>query len=321
MRISAFVLTWPRLLGFTLDEVANASGLALRKLESGVDLTYDENIQLWEGIDRLSGDATWGVTAGSRFTLDQMGVVGPALAHCTHLDAAIDVLVQLMKHFAPHAPIRRVDTNEASGIEYCMPALRARHGADTLFAATVALVRHCTGKHVVPYAFEHQMGPANVDRYRAWFGVTPRWHQPASQLLFAREDLSLPFRGASPPLASLLAEQAPRLLAAEPTGPDLALEEAFWRAHLAGSASLASVAEELDVSARTLQRTLAARGETFSDLRARLLRERAQVLLADPSISIETVAERLGFSSRNAFSRAFVRWTGTTPRGKQPDRG
>lgn len=314
MRVSAFVLTWPRLLGYTLSEVSMASGLPLSDLEAGNDLAYEENLRLWEGVERLTGDPLWGLEAGSRFTLDQMGVVGPALAHCTHLDAALDVLVLIMKHFARNAPITRVDLAGGAGIEYRMPTLRSRHGADTLFAATKALVVHCTGKPLVPLAYEHQMPACAPERYRAFFGLTPVWDQPSTRLLFAKRDLALPFRGASAPLASLLREQAGRLLAGDRPAPSDGLEDAFWRTLLEGDCSLAKVAEAHGVSERTLQRNLAARGETFRGLRARLLQERAQVLLNDESLSLDAVAARLGFASRSAFSRAYSRWTGASPR-------
>ena len=50
------VLTWPRLLGLSIAEVAHAADLPLSKLEGEVVLTYDETLQLWTGLDRLTED-------------------------------------------------------------------------------------------------------------------------------------------------------------------------------------------------------------------------------------------------------------------------
>jgi len=44
-------------------------------------------------------------------------------------------------------------------------------------------------------------------------------------------------------------------------------------------------------------------------------RAHAQRLLRDPSLSIEEVAERLGYASERSFRRAFERWEGVTPAG------
>lgn len=53
---------------------------------------------------------------------------------------------------------------------------------------------------------------------------------------------------------------------------------------------------------------------TFADRRAEILHRRATHLLLESSAPIEAIAERLGYASRAAFERAFVRWTG----GKTP---
>ena len=92
------------------------------------------------------------------------------------------------------------------------------------------------------------------------------------------------------------------------------LERAFWTAHAKGEATLESVADVLGVSARTLQRRLGAMQTTFAVRRAEMLHRRALQLLRESSAPIETIAERLGYASRAAFERAFVRWTG----GKTP---
>lgn len=310
------VLTWPRLLGLSVAEVAHAADLPLTKLEADAVLTYDETLQLWAGLDKLTQDPIWGVHAGAKFTLDQMGVVGPALAHASHLDAAIDVLVRVMNLFVQNANIRRVDTEHAAGIEYRAPTLRSRHGVDTIFAAATALVRHCTGVQLVPHAFEHQMPRADEAGYRAFFGLVPLWNQPASRLLFARADLSRPFLGASPGLSNLLLAHAPQLLASEqPSSFDRDFERAFWVAHDdASGATLESTAAEMGLSGRTLQRKLASMDTSFGALRSEVLARRAEQLLQDRSQSVEVIAQRLGFSSRGAFERAFLRWTGRRPR-------
>ncbi len=257
-----------------------------------------------------------GLHAGSRFTIDQMGVVGPALAHSASLDAALDTLVRIMSAFVENAGIRRLDDDRGAAIEYRMPALRSRHGVDTIFAATLALVRHCTGARVVPLAVEHQMPRCAEGEYAAFFGVAPRWQRPASQLWFARGDLARPFLGASPELAALLAEHAPRLLGPDghAASRDDEIERAFWAAHQRGGATLETTAEVLGVSARTLQRRLALASTSFADRRAELLHRRATQLLCESETPIDAIGERLGYASRAAFERAFVRWSG----GKTP---
>ncbi len=196
-----------------------------------------------------------------------------------------------------------------------MPELRSRHGVDTIFAATLALKRHCTGVRLVPHAVEHQMPACLESEYTRFFGVTPTWSRPASRMLFSRADLALPFHGAAPELAELLSEHVPRLMRGEHgLSFEQAFERAFWAAHEAGRASLESTAVALEISPRTLQRRLTSMGTTFAVQRGEILHRRALSLLRDDRLSIEAIAERLGYASRAAFERAFARWSGKTPR-------
>jgi len=42
-------------------------------------------------------------------------------------------------------------------------------------------------------------------------------------------------------------------------------------------------------------------------------KETARTLLADRSIALSEIAFLLGFSEQSAFTRAYKRWTGSTP--------
>ena len=69
----------------------------------------------------------------------------------------------------------------------------------------------------------------------------------------------------------------------------------------------------LGVSERTLQRRLTELGRSFSDVVEDFRREEAARLLATPGLHLVEVAGRLGYAEQTSFTRAFRRWTGTTP--------
>lgn len=84
---------------------------------------------------------------------------------------------------------------------------------------------------------------------------------------------------------------------------------------------LVEVARALNISARTLQLRLAADGTSFSALTDAVQHERALALLAQPDLPVTTIATRTGFANPAAFTRAFRRWTGTTPSLYRNDQG
>ena len=60
-------------------------------------------------------------------------------------------------------------------------------------------------------------------------------------------------------------------------------------------------------------RQLAAEHTSFSQILENVRHRRAITLLAQPGLSMEQIAEQLGYSEVGNFIRAFRRWTGRTP--------
>ena len=77
--------------------------------------------------------------------------------------------------------------------------------------------------------------------------------------------------------------------------------------------SLRRIARALGVSARTLTRRLAEEGTKFSAVVDAIRAEMASSLLHQRNLGVSEVSYLLGFSEPSAFTRAFQRWTGTSP--------
>ncbi|WP_084525120.1 AraC family transcriptional regulator [Nocardia vaccinii] len=77
--------------------------------------------------------------------------------------------------------------------------------------------------------------------------------------------------------------------------------------------TMAEVAGELHVTARTLRRQLAAEGSTFRGLLNNVRESRAAELLRGGS-TVEEVARLLGYAETANFTHAFTRWRGMSPR-------
>jgi AraC-like DNA-binding protein len=77
--------------------------------------------------------------------------------------------------------------------------------------------------------------------------------------------------------------------------------------------SLQDVAQELGLSARTLQRRLTDAGITFQELVEETRRELARHYLKQRNVELNEAAFLLGFEDANSFFRAFQGWEGTSP--------
>jgi AraC-like DNA-binding protein len=80
-----------------------------------------------------------------------------------------------------------------------------------------------------------------------------------------------------------------------------------------GGATIDAIASQLGFSRQSLFRRLKAEGVTFEAVLDDLRHELALRYLNGDALSVKETAYRLGFSEPASFSRAFKRWTGTSP--------
>jgi len=90
--------------------------------------------------------------------------------------------------------------------------------------------------------------------------------------------------------------------------------ESYIRGSLAsGNCTIERCANKIGVSVRTLQARLSSEGARFSELVERQREALAKAHLAQRQLSLDEIADRLGYGEQTSFGRAFKRWTGITP--------
>lgn len=169
-------------------------------------------------------------------------------------------------------------------------------------------------------AFRHAR-PAHGDAYEAYFRAPVLFDQPDNLLVVDRALLDRPLEGAFPALhrqAEYRVEQRLKqspATTAERAVPALvtAIEQAFEAQPALLGQGIERMAAALGLHPRTLQRRLADHHQGYAELQDRARFRLATALLADRALDLETISERLGFSDRRSFTRAFSRWAGCSP--------
>lgn len=72
------------------------------------------------------------------------------------------------------------------------------------------------------------------------------------------------------------------------------------------------IAEQLNMSSRTMQRRLLSEGNSFNQVYKSLRMELAEKYLEDSTLNLDDIAEKLCFSETRSFHRSFKQWTGIT---------
>ncbi len=156
--------------------------------------------------------------------------------------------------------------------------------------------------------------PAHAAEYDLLFPCPLVFGAPISSLVFPARYLSLPLLQDERTLKHFL-ERSPADLLSRPDEGDslssqlrrlLSRDRTPWP-------DLEAVAQHLHISPQTLRRHLREEGTSFQALKDELRRDIAIYHLGRADLSLQEIAEQLGFSEPSAFHRAFKKWTGLTP--------
>jgi len=202
-------------------------------------------------------------------------------------------------------PIRvGISSTAPFGLEYtaALMILHFRNETDGRFTAAELSFQHVPDDAA---GFERALG-CTVRPAASWNGVSVRL-----------DAWRLPLRRRDPVLRHVLEAQANDILARLPTRTGLALEvqRALTLRAARGDARIDTLARQLGMSGRTLQRRLAAEGVSYQALLEDARKEAAERYIRQSTLAIGEVAYLVGYSEPAAFHRAFKRWFGTTPEG------
>lgn len=200
--------------------------------------------------------------------------------------------------------------------------LGMRLSNEATMASITSISRQVSTKEFKPIAvyFKHS-APESVADHEAYFGCPVYFESDRDALLVSMGTLQTPNKlgdaGISKFFDTHLEAELSKLK------DDNSLERRV-RIQVSQSLSegvpmISDVARHLGMSGRTLQRRLAGRGYSYQTLVDESRRQLAKRLLQQTDYSLAEVAFMTGFSEQSAFTRAFRRWAGQTPRSFRID--
>ena len=135
-------------------------------------------------------------------------------------------------------------------------------------------------------------------------------------ILFGEELLSVRMPQPNQYVSSLLTERAEALLERLEESKSVRgrVEKLLIPILHTDEAKIETIARKLGLSRQTLFRKLKAEGVTFEQVLDELRHKLALEYLNGKNVSVNETAYQLGFSDPAGFSRAFKRWTGSSPR-------
>ena len=279
-------------------------------------------VDFLEQAARLSGDDLFGVRQGLSYDLRASGLAG-------YVSIAAATMREAMHNATRYGNLRdtsavyALEENETVAsfrIESRSAHMRgSRHATEFKVGMVVAACQRWVGAAFRPLEVRFSHARAASQRGVArQLNCPVRFGMEATEMIVPREQLDQPLRGADPYLLALVTHHAEAALAASPTGRRgdfrARVERVVVEALPKGPPTLGATAEALGLGERTLARRLATEGAPFRRVVDDLRRDMAKGYLADPELSLAQIAYLLGYAEQSAFTSAFRRWTGRSPR-------
>lgn len=307
-----------REFGVDPDEVMVAAGLSPELLADPDNLiTYAARGVLIRHCVARTGCRHLGLLIGQRMDMPALGLVGMLMRSMPDVGAALRALES---HFHVHSPgavpTLRVEGDLATLIyDIVEPAVEA---VDQIGAGAVAMIlnvmRSLCGRdfQALEASFVHRK-PEDIRPFRELFRIPLYFNAPQYSLTFSRKWLDVRPATADSELQRVLQKQIAALEAGRKDNVPAHMKALLRSALVTGHCSEDQIAALLGMGSRTLIRRLESAGTSFRELVDESRFELAQQMLRDTSLNVGQISETLGYSRASAFTRAFRRWSGSTP--------
>lgn len=278
----------------------------------------------WAAAMRAVRDDGLPVHVARTFSIEHYSVLGFAVMTAASGREALARVVRFVALITNHGGRWQMQETEhalhARWLRTGERTLGHRAANESVLAEFLQVARQVLGSELnaLAVSFRHA-APPDTRLHLEHFGVSPRWQADADELVLPKAVLSAVPSFANPALSRHFEALAVSLLQA--TGDQensdgntsARVRQAILEALPDGEPASRAIAKRLAMSERTLRRTLASEGQSFSGLVEAVRKERASLLISDRQASLAEVAFSLGFSELSAFSRAFKRWHGRAP--------
>ena len=276
-----------------------------------------------------SGEPGLGIMLARELKMPLHGALGTAIMSSRTLEQALELMTRYLTLRAPnlHVNTRQSYGNACYSVT-CDQDLGPLQGfiMDAMLFGCMFMGAQLTGSNVPGFrVLRRGPEPAFFQRFRSTLPVPVEYDATEDALLIPINQLGMQIRFSDDQLAEssrVQCEEALRQLT-EDAGFACRVRRVIETSY-PFPPKLARVAATLFVSERTLKRRLQEERASFQNLVDGVRLERAKALLTTTSMNLSQIADALGYADAANYTRAFKRWTGSSPsryrnRARQPD--
>ena len=306
--------------GIPESSMLAGTGIGVEHLqEPDVIVEAKQELQLISNlVEQLGHIPALGVIAGQRYHFNTFGALGFALVSSSTLFEALQIglkYIQLTFAFCQFTLQDQGDVTHIGIDDTGVPDHLRQFVIERDVACFVTLQREIF-RQITPLVHLDLAvsEPADTSPYGDFFGVVPGFDRPSNRLVLDSHQLMRRMPQASDLARRSAEKQCETLLDQRQKRAGLAAEVRQLLASRASSMpDMEEVASCLNTIPRTLRRRLERENTSFAALRDEVRQALAEEYLTVPRLSVEQVAERLGYASTTSFINAYKRWYSITP--------
>lgn len=311
-----------------LEKLCRLSDIDLDALTSGAsfEISAKQFNDLWQNVCHLSNDPLFGLHLGESLQLAALGAVGEIIKSSTTVGQGVEHAVALTPLITNLFGMT-VEHDEHAFTLRLHPDDRRRAASPFAFAQMAAFflvfaVHELDGLVLARIRPERVAIPFSGDTSAELERVLRRSPTPSDDdyaITFDRKYWEMPILTANYALQESLLQKVsatPPARAGRDSWQDKVQQYLLKNAYL-GIVSLEEMAANFNVSPRSLQRKLKDEQVTYQELADDVRKSLALHYLETGGYYAKEISYMLGYNELSAFSRAFKRWTGTTPAGYQ----
>ncbi|GAB3777152.1 AraC family transcriptional regulator [Spirosoma horti] len=308
----------------SLEDLCSSSGLILNELkrENGVSPASQQINSLWLNATRLSNDPLFGLHFGESMQVTALGVVGELIRHSRTIGEALTHAASFSQLITDLLTMDVVSGLESFTIQFRPSVSRRaespivfRQVMDFFMAFTLHEVDGLILEKIQPIKVEMPVNGDYLTEYERVLRCQSIQNSDAYIMEFKASFWNEPILTADYELQAVLLRKVSVLEEAHRQATSLSERITNYllaNAYL-GLPTLDTIASNLNLSSRSLQRKLQEEGVTFQQLADSMRKSLALHYLQAGRHPVKEVSYILGYNELSAFSRAFRRWTGTTP--------
>ncbi|MEE4193031.1 MAG: AraC family transcriptional regulator [Halieaceae bacterium] len=313
------LLDLARQRGVAPEQLLEGTGVtesALAKL--GARIPEEVFSQVVERAYALTGDRALGLHLGKRLNLSAHATVGQAFMTCENLEQVLNFFLKYYRILAPTLELSYRQNEGRCWLTAHTPweEERQEFSYELLFAAFVHSINLLLNNSALEYRVEFPYPePDYVDEYHELFGDDLYFSAREARISMPEQWLEAELPSSNPALLALYEQECRRLLADLQEDGSLTEQTLQLLRKLEGHyPQMPQVADMLSMSPRTYRRRLAGEDTSFQQLLDQVRTEHAVHYLRTTRLPLASIAFMVGFNDVSNFRRAFIKWTGHTPR-------